>query len=74
MATMGAQCMIWDTSPAAAELEEMMMIWLRKMLQLPEHFTGAIQDTASSATLCAILTAREKMIRGEDQEICGGTC
>ena len=59
-ATMGAQCMIWETSPAAAELEEKVMIWLRQMLDLPEYFTGVIQDTASTATLCAILTAREK--------------
>lgn len=60
MSTMGAQCMLWLTSPAAAELEEQMMNWLRDMLGLPAHFTGCIQDTASTATLCAILTAREK--------------
>jgi aromatic-L-amino-acid decarboxylase len=60
MSTMGAQCMIWLTSPAAAELEEQMMVWLRDMIGLPDSFTGVIQDTASTATLCAILTAREK--------------
>ncbi len=59
-ATLGAQCMIWDTSPAAAELEERMIEWLRNLLGLPEQFTGAIQDTASTATLTAILTAREQ--------------
>lgn len=59
MSTLGAQCMQWLTSPAAAELEEQMMVWLREMLGLPETFTGVIQDTASTATLCAILTARE---------------
>jgi len=59
-ATMGAQCMIWETSPAAAELEETVMNWLRDMLGLPEYFEGVIQDTASSATLCAILSARER--------------
>ncbi|PIQ50393.1 MAG: aspartate aminotransferase family protein [Cytophagales bacterium CG12_big_fil_rev_8_21_14_0_65_40_12] len=59
-ATLGAQCMIWLTSPAAAELEEQMMEWLKEMLDLPKHFVGVIQDTASTATLCAILTAREK--------------
>ena len=59
-ATLGAQCMIWLTSPAAAELEEQMMAWLRKMLVLPSSFTGVIQDTASTAALCALLTAREK--------------
>lgn len=60
MSTMGAQCMIWLTSPAAAELEEQMMHWLRDMIGLDESFTGVIQDTASTATLCALLTAREK--------------
>lgn len=59
-ATLGAQCMIWQTSPSAAELEERMMEWLRDMLGLPGDFSGVIQDTASTATLCAILTAREK--------------
>jgi aromatic-L-amino-acid decarboxylase len=57
---LGAQCMKWDTSPAAAELEEKVMIWLRNMIGLPENFQGVIQDTASTATLCAILSAREK--------------
>jgi aromatic-L-amino-acid decarboxylase len=59
-ATMGAQCMSWVTSPAATELEERMMEWLREMIGLPADFTGVIHDTASTATLCAILTARER--------------
>ncbi len=59
-AGLGAQCMIWQTSPAAAELEERMMEWLRQMLGLPEQMEGVIQDTASTATLCALLSAREK--------------
>lgn len=59
-AALGAQCMIWQTSPAAAELEEAVMNWLRSLTGLPEYFTGVIQDTASTATLCSILTAREK--------------
>jgi aromatic-L-amino-acid decarboxylase len=58
-ATLGAQCMSWVTSPAATELEQRMMEWLREMLALPAGFTGVIQDSASSATLCAILSARE---------------
>jgi aromatic-L-amino-acid decarboxylase len=58
-ATLGAQCMSWVTSPAATELEERMMEWLRIMTGLPAEFTGVIQDTASTATLCSILTARE---------------
>ena len=57
---LGAQCMKWETSPAAAELEEAVMNWLKKMTGLPEEFEGVIQDTASTSTLCAILTAREK--------------
>ncbi len=60
MSAIGAQCMIWDTSPVAAELEECVMEWLRQMLGLPKQFTGVIQDTASTATLCALLTAREQ--------------
>src|SRR5665647_581164 len=60
IATLGAQCMIWETSPAAAELEEKMMIWLRDLIGLPSGFEGVIQDSASTATLTAILTAREK--------------
>ncbi|MBN2665900.1 MAG: aminotransferase class I/II-fold pyridoxal phosphate-dependent enzyme [Bacteroidales bacterium] len=60
MATLGAQCMIWETSPSAAELEEKMMIWLRDLIRLPKTFEGVIQDSASTSTLAAILTAREK--------------
>ncbi len=59
-AGMGAQCMVWQTSPAAAELEEVVMEWLQKMLRLPEGMVGVIQDTASTATLVALLSAREK--------------
>ena len=59
-ATLGAQCMMWETSPAATELEGRMMEWLRQMIGLPEGFVGSIQDTASTATLCAILAARER--------------
>jgi aromatic-L-amino-acid decarboxylase len=60
ISTISAQCMIWETSPAATELEEKMMIWLRDLIQLPPGFEGVIQDTASTSTLAAILTAREK--------------
>jgi aromatic-L-amino-acid decarboxylase len=59
-ATLAAQCMVWETSPAAAELEEKVMNWLKQMTGLPSSWDGVIQDTASTATLCAILTAREK--------------
>lgn len=63
-ATLGAQCMSWQTAPAATELEQRMMVWLAKMIGLPSGFTGVIQDSASSATLCAILTARERASDG----------
>jgi aromatic-L-amino-acid decarboxylase len=59
-AGMGAQCMIWETSPSAAELEEVVLEWLRKLLGLPEGLSGVIQDTASTASLVAMLTAREQ--------------
>jgi aromatic-L-amino-acid decarboxylase len=61
MSTLGAQCMMWQTSPSAAELEERVLDWLKQMLGLPSEWSGVIQDTASTATLCAILTAREKV-------------
>lgn len=59
-AALGAQCMIWETSPAAAELEERMMQWLQSAMGIPSDWEGVIQDTASSATLVALLTARER--------------
>jgi len=59
-ATLGVNAMVWQASPAATELEEQVMEWLRHMLKLPPAFQGVIQDTASTATLCALLCAREK--------------
>ncbi len=58
-AGLGVQGMVWATSPAAEELEEQVLDWVRQMLGLPEDFTGVIQDTASTATLVALLSARE---------------
>lgn len=54
------QCMVWLTSPAATELEERVMDWLRQMIGISDEFVGVIQDTASTSTLVSILTAREK--------------
>jgi aromatic-L-amino-acid/L-tryptophan decarboxylase len=60
------QGMLWSTSPACTELETHVMDWLVEMLGLPEKFLssntggGVIQDTASSAALCALLAARER--------------
>ena len=68
-ATLGAQCMLWQTSPAATEMETRMMQWLASMIDLPKKFSGVIQDSASSATLCALLTAREKATSWKTNEL-----
>ncbi|MCF6306701.1 MAG: pyridoxal-dependent decarboxylase [Flavobacteriaceae bacterium] len=59
-ATLGVQGMKWDTSPASTELEERMTEWFKNALGIPKNWTGVIQDSASSATLASILTAREQ--------------
>ena len=61
-ATLGAQCMLWETSPAATEMETKVLDWLRQMLGIGTGWTGVIQDSASTAALCAILTARERAL------------
>ncbi len=68
-ATLGAQCMLWQTSPAATEMETRMLDWLRLAIGLPEGFAGTIQDSASSAILCALLTARERATGGAANEL-----
>ncbi|MCB1363710.1 MAG: aspartate aminotransferase family protein [Rhodobacteraceae bacterium] len=62
VAAIAPQCMLWQTSPAATEMETRMMDWLRQALDLPEGFAGVIQDSASSATLAAVLTMRERAL------------
>ncbi len=63
---LGVQGMLWSTSPACTELETHVLDWLVPMLRLPEKFLstssggGVIQDTASSSSLCALLSARER--------------
>jgi aromatic-L-amino-acid/L-tryptophan decarboxylase len=63
---LGVQGMLWATSPACTELETHVLDWLVEMLDLPREFLstsnggGVIQDTASSASLCALLAARER--------------
>jgi aromatic-L-amino-acid/L-tryptophan decarboxylase len=65
-AGLGVQGMLWATSPACTELETHVLDWIAGMLALPEKFKsdssggGVIQDSASSATLCALLAARER--------------
>ncbi len=63
-AAMGAQCMSWLTSPAATELEQVTMAWVAEMLALPGGFTGVIQDTGSTSTLVALISARERVTDG----------
>lgn len=62
VSALGTNAMMWETSPAATEIEEQMLEWLREMSGLPSGWQGVIQDTASTATLCAVLTAREKAL------------
>ena len=63
---LGVQGMLWATSPACTELETHVLDWLVEMLGLPQKFLststggGVIQDTASSASLCALLAGRER--------------
>jgi aromatic-L-amino-acid/L-tryptophan decarboxylase len=66
----GTQGMIWATSPAATELEQVVLDWLRQALDLPEAFAadgpggGVIQDTASTATFTALLAALHRASGG----------
>ncbi len=62
VSVMAAQCMLWQTSPAATELETRMVDWMRQALGLSGRFTGVIQDSASSATLAAVLVMRERAL------------
>src|SRR5580692_12862019 len=71
---LGVQGMLWATSPACTELETHVLDWLAKMLALPAKFLsnsaggGVIQDSASSASLCAILAARERATNFKSNE------
>ncbi len=60
-ATLNVNGMLWQTSPAATELEEVAVDWLRQALGLPAGFDGVIMDTASVSTLCAIAAARHAL-------------
>jgi aromatic-L-amino-acid decarboxylase len=57
-----AQGMLWQTSPAVTEVEQVMIDWLRQALGLPAGFTGTIHDSATTATLSAVLTMREQAL------------
>jgi aromatic-L-amino-acid decarboxylase len=68
-AGLGVQGMLWATSPACTELETHVLDWMVELLDLPERFRsdgaggGVLQDSASSATLCALLAARDRTVR-----------
>ena len=70
-AGLSVQGMLWATSPACTEVETQMMDWLVHMLGLPDKFLsssdggGVIQHSASDATLCALLAARERVTGGQ---------
>ncbi len=59
VAALNVNTMLWRTGPAATELEELALDWLRQLLGLPEGLHGHIEDTASTATLAALAVARE---------------
>ncbi len=70
-AGLGVQGMLWATSPACTELETLVLDWVVELLGLPDRFHsdgaggGVLQDSASSATLCALLAARERVTGGD---------
>lgn len=73
IANLSAQCMLWQTSPAATELETRVLDWLRQAMGLADGFHGVIQDSASGATLAAVLTMRERALdwQGNKQGLAG---
>ena len=72
---LGVQGMLWITSPACTELEQQVMDWVAQMLALPAHFHssgsggGVIEDSASSAVLCALIAARERATALQSNEL-----
>ncbi|MGB5559395.1 MAG: pyridoxal-dependent decarboxylase [Paracoccaceae bacterium] len=72
-AALAAQAMLWQTAPAATEIEVVMVRWLRDALGLAPHFTGTIHDSATTATLSAVLTMRERALgwQGNDLGLSG---
>jgi len=72
-AALNVNGMLWRTSPAATELEEAVLDWLRQMLKLPEQFWGIIYDTASISTFHALAAARQAVETWDSrkQGLCG---
>ncbi|SMX41694.1 pyridoxal phosphate-dependent decarboxylase family protein [Actibacterium lipolyticum] len=65
---MAVQGMLWQTAPAATEIEGVMVNWMRDAFGLPPHFTGTIHDSATTATLSAVLTMRERALNWQGNE------
>jgi aromatic-L-amino-acid decarboxylase len=63
-AALNQQAMLWRTSPAATELEQVALGWLRQLIGLPDSFDGVIYDTASISTMHALAAAREAAVPG----------
>jgi len=61
-AALNVNAMVWKSSPAATELEEVTLDWLRGFLGLPQDFIGTINDTASTSTFSALAAARERLL------------
>ena len=71
-AALNQQAMLWRTSPAATELEQVTLGWLRQLIGLPQDFEGVIYDTASVSTMHALVAAREVALdRVREQGLAG---
>jgi aromatic-L-amino-acid decarboxylase len=71
-AALNVSAMTWRTSPAATELESLVLDWIRQMLGLPTEFTGIVYDTASIAVLHALAAARESVpLEARARGLCG---
>lgn len=72
-AALNVNAMVWKSSPAATELEEVTLDWLRGFLGLPPDFIGTINDTASTSTFSALAAAREKLLpEARERGLAGG--
>jgi len=63
-AALNQQAMVWRTSPAATELEEVTLRWLARLMHLPDQVEGVIYDTASISTMHALAAARDAAVPG----------
>ena len=68
-AALNVSAMTWKTSPAATELEQVVLTWIRDLVGLPQNRFGVVYDTASIAILHALAAARERVVN--DARRCG---